>query len=675
MARTAGERGQQAEAMEWYRKAAENGDFFAIHTVAQAHDYNNEPGEAADWYRRGAELGNPISQVTYAGRLLEGRGVPRNEKGELVYRPDDVLWTAGDLPRPRPFPTPTWETLEQLRDLVPRDADQQEARHPAARGRQGPPRTYDDRGAYEYQPGVNPPPVARLTVTPSAGRAPLAVVADGSASTAAGGTIVSYRFDFGDGTIVGPQSPAIASHTYAAGTWSCRLTVTDDRGASASTVVEVAAAAAQAGADEIHWTFTGPTSVTFDWRGADPTIRYGLTTGYGLSVTAVAPSPMPFSSSGPFWEARLTGLRPGTVYHYSIGKAPDHCFRTMPAAGENFVVYVEGDIGDTSNYSRVGAVQSLIARGAPAFVLGVGDLTYGNANGQAAVDNHFNNVMDWALEAAYMPAWGNHEWDSSGDDLRNYKGRFDLPNPQTSPGAPIAGCCGEDWYWFDCGGVRFIAYPEPFTSATWPDWATRVRALMDAAQADPTIRFIVTFGHRPALSSGWHPGDPGLLASLLGLGASHSKYVLTLNGHSHNYERSVPQSGITLVTAGIGGSSLEQANGPCPWPGGCPAPPWCAFRALHHGALRLRFGQASILGDAICGPPGSPGGSNANDIIERILNSATRVPTGQNIPVSGTACVGHAAEENAVRLWPWRGARSTKAVHEQAYCINMSRRR
>ena len=489
-----------------------------------------------------------------------------------------------------------------------------------------------DRGAYEYQPGVNPPPVARLTVTPSAGRAPLAVVADGSASTAAGGTIVSYRFDFGDGTIVGPQSPAIASHTYAAGTWSCRLTVTDDRGASASTVVEVAAAAAQAGADEIHWTFTGPTSVTFDWRGADPTIRYGLTTGYGLSVTAVAPSPMPFSSSGPFWEARLTGLRPGTVYHYSIGKAPDHCFRTMPAAGENFVVYVEGDIGDTSNYSRVGAVQSLIARGAPAFVLGVGDLTYGNANGQAAVDNHFNNVMDWALEAAYMPAWGNHEWDSSGDDLRNYKGRFDLPNPQTSPGAPVAGCCGEDWYWFDCGGVRFIAYPEPFTSATWPDWATRVRALMDAAQADPTIRIIVTFGHRPALSSGWHPGDPGLLASLLSLGASHSKYVLTLNGHSHNYERSVPQSGITLVTAGIGGSSLEQANGPCPWPGGCPAPPWCAFRALHHGALRLRFGQASILGDAICGPPGSPGGSNANDITCAPGDTLDSFTIGEDLP-------------------------------------------
>jgi 4-hydroxymandelate oxidase len=45
------------------------------------------------------------------------RGVPRNEKGELIYHPDDVLWTAGDLPQPRPFPTPTWETLQQMREI------------------------------------------------------------------------------------------------------------------------------------------------------------------------------------------------------------------------------------------------------------------------------------------------------------------------------------------------------------------------------------------------------------------------------------------------------------------------------------------------------------------------------------------------------------------------------
>lgn len=43
-------------------------------------------------------------------------GIPRNEKGELIYKPEDVVWTAGDFPQPRPFPTPTWDTLQRLRE-------------------------------------------------------------------------------------------------------------------------------------------------------------------------------------------------------------------------------------------------------------------------------------------------------------------------------------------------------------------------------------------------------------------------------------------------------------------------------------------------------------------------------------------------------------------------------
>ena len=46
----------------------------------------------------------------------QGKGIPRNEKGELTYKPDDVLWTAGEMPAARPFPTPTWDTLERLRE-------------------------------------------------------------------------------------------------------------------------------------------------------------------------------------------------------------------------------------------------------------------------------------------------------------------------------------------------------------------------------------------------------------------------------------------------------------------------------------------------------------------------------------------------------------------------------
>src|SRR5262245_12555146 len=366
-------------------------------------------------------------------------------------------------------------------------------------------------------------------------------------------------------------------------------------------------------ADEIHWTFTGPTSVSFDWRGSEDTLRYGLTPGFGFVAVAETPSPLPWSSSGPWKEARLTGLLPNTTYHYAIGDGIAHTFRTLPGPNAQYPVYVEGDIGDVDSYWRMGEVQSLIAADPPAFVLAVGDLTYGNAHGPQAIDNHFNDVMVWSRDAAYMPAWGNHEWETpTVDDMRNYKGRFDLPNPHTSPGAPAPGCCGEDWYWLDSGTIRFIAYPEPWSGAL-VDWRNQADALMDQAQADTAIRFIVTFGHRPAHSSGHYPNSTALTGYLDELGASHDKYVLNFNGHSHDYERTYPINGVVHVTAGIGGTGFSREPGPCPYGGGCPPPSWSAFRAYHHGAVRLGITPTSILVEAICGPPGDSG-SNLNDI-------------------------------------------------------------
>jgi isopentenyl diphosphate isomerase/L-lactate dehydrogenase-like FMN-dependent dehydrogenase len=35
----------------------------------------------------------------------------------VVYKPDEVLWTAGDAPAARPFATPTWDTLQRLREV------------------------------------------------------------------------------------------------------------------------------------------------------------------------------------------------------------------------------------------------------------------------------------------------------------------------------------------------------------------------------------------------------------------------------------------------------------------------------------------------------------------------------------------------------------------------------
>jgi len=352
------------------------------------------------------------------------------------------------------------------------------------------------------------------------------------------------------------------------------------------------AAAGAGGAEEVHYTFTSASSVTFDWVGSASTIRYGPSRHYARSATGHTPTPLPFSSRGPFWEARLGGLKPGRRYHYSIGGGSDHTFAAAPARSYRFDV--EADVGASSSSSDVAPTQRQIAADRPAFVLVAGDLTYGNTDGQADVDRHFDDVMAWSRSAAYMPAWGNHEWDESSDDLRNYKGRFAIPHAHASPGSPHAGCCGEDWGWFDAGPVRFISYPEPYSDSTWANWRMQAGRVMAAAEANRRIRFIVTFGHRPAYSTGYHPGDSTLASILDGFGDRYRKYVLNLNGHSHDYERYRPIHRVTHVTSGGGGFALE--------------PPWrrtdsrTAFRAMHLNHLRITVTPRQLHLQAVCGP-------------------------------------------------------------------------
>ena len=85
----------------------------------------------------------------------------------------------------------------------------------------------------------NLPPVAALSVTPAMGPAPLAVTASASASRDSDGTVASYTFDFGDGTVIGPQSSPVASHVYAVGNWTARVTVLDNENGSGSATVAV----------------------------------------------------------------------------------------------------------------------------------------------------------------------------------------------------------------------------------------------------------------------------------------------------------------------------------------------------------------------------------------------------------------------------------------------------
>src|SRR5207247_4636637 len=117
--------------------------------------------------------------------------------------------------------------------------------------------------------------------------------------------------------------------------------------------------------------------------------------------------------------------------------------------------------------------------------------------------------------------------------------------------------------------------------------------------ADPSLRFVVTAGPRPAYSSGHHGGEPQLREILDDFGKRFGKYVLNLSGHAHAYERTKPQGHVVHVTAGIGGGTLEHAATECVWHD-CKAPAFSAFRAIHHGFVKLTVRGNGAALEALC---------------------------------------------------------------------------
>ena len=96
---------------------------------------------------------------------------------------------------------------------------------------------YADRGALESQPtagATDYAPHAAVVLDPATVSVPpkATVTADaGGSNDADVSPIASYTFDFGDGTVVGPQNAATATHAYSGpGSYTVTVTVTDGNG-------------------------------------------------------------------------------------------------------------------------------------------------------------------------------------------------------------------------------------------------------------------------------------------------------------------------------------------------------------------------------------------------------------------------------------------------------------
>jgi Calcineurin-like phosphoesterase/Purple acid Phosphatase, N-terminal domain len=466
--------------------------------------------------------------------------------------------------------------------------------------------------------------------------------------------------------------------------------------ASPLAVVRAAKAAAPDGTPEqIHLTWgDDPTrSVVVSWASAaqaiNPRVHHGDSRFFGSTVPAVQRTYTDgLNGQTVFtYHARLEGLRPDSLVHYSVSADNDGngeqpftaTFRTAPRGRVPFRWTSYGDLATPVTAWVLSSPQSAYAvqaveRFEPLFHLLNGDLCYANLNPtvQPAVWADFgNNNQASASLRPWMPCPGNHEIEFNNGDqgFTSYLTRYTLPDN----GTPFRG----RWYSFRVGsavfislsaddviyqdGAAFVAGPaalvpaastgnpaiEPGTSFYVHGYSGGVqtrwleRTLREASE-DEGVDWIVVQMHQDALSSSktGNGSDLGLRETWLPLFDRYG-VDLVLCGHDHDYERSWPVRGCNHnagTDAGSGATVDTRQPNPV-----TTTPMADGTFDTRHGTIHL------ILGGGGTSAPLDVYGVDASNGLPQ-----AKVFTKANRPVPGTAAgtfVRHAADALEDAVW------------------------
>jgi len=230
---------------------------------------------------------------------------------------------------------------------------------------------------------------------------------------------------------------------------------------------------------------------------------------------------------------QLTGLTPGTTYHYCLrvgGRyTADHTFTTFGSEAFTFIVYGDSQeqLPAFTQLERHKLVADRIAEEDNVlFILHAGDLV-GDVNNPEEWERFFQAARQVLAETPIFPVPGNHEENSP-----NYYDTFGMPQ----------------WYSFDCSNAHFAMMDSNSSIAVQADW------LAQDLSGNAGWKFAV-FHHPPYSSNtknwgGWTHTRTAWEAIFVESGLN-----AVFNGHVHAYERYY-ENGIHYAVLGTGG-------GPC----------------------------------------------------------------------------------------------------------------
>jgi calcineurin-like phosphoesterase family protein/purple acid phosphatase-like protein len=304
------------------------------------------------------------------------------------------------------------------------------------------------------------------------------------------------------------------------------------------------------------------------WTGTASPVTYPATaSSFPASATGM-------TSDYYQYEAAIDRLEPSTTYTYKLQMngtdltaGADH-FDTAPLPGTGttrFIAFGDSGVGSAAQYS----LASLMATERFDFVMHLGDIAYGNANGTGpasytAYQSRFFDVYRDILRArAVFPTIGNH--DDATASAQAYRDVFVLPEQGASTAYPQH---AERFYSFDYGIAHFVSLD---TETAFLDLAQR-QVQVDWLKADlaaTTQAWKVVFFHRPPYSTGSGHGSDLTIRGAFGPIFEQYNVQLVINGHDHDYERTVPiktsadpsTPPVTYIVSGGGGGPLYTVSG------------------------------------------------------------------------------------------------------------------
>lgn len=257
-----------------------------------------------------------------------------------------------------------------------------------------------------------------------------------------------------------------------------------------------------------------------------------------------------------FSRRRLLHLALGSASALLAGNRRVLAGSGAPADRLHWLATADSGSGDRNQLANGRAMASLHRRDPVDLVVMAGDNIYDNGNMREVVAK-FERPYRELLKAGvpFHAVLGNH-------DIRSNNGAGQI----AYPGFGMKG----RWYSLRRGPVEFFMHD---SNTDWPEQMTWLKSSLAASRAP----WKVLMGHHPIYSSGFYGDDREAIGRLTPLLRRHG-VQLYINGHDHNYERSVPINGTTYLTVGNGGAALRPV---VPGPNSAKAVSTYGFASLH----------------------------------------------------------------------------------------------